>query len=58
MAFGNPAYLTLVWRDNLQIQVIGSLLGAPIPGYDNIYTLSATGNTLINFDYLHRFRGI
>ena len=60
--FGNPAfasntlfnlgsaYLTSIWRDNLQIQVVGFLAGVPI--YDNIYTLSATGNTLLNFNYL------
>ena len=24
----------------------------PIPGDDNIYTLSATGNTLLNFNYV------
>jgi hypothetical protein len=29
--------------------VIGSLSGVPI--YDNIYTLSATGHTLLNFNY-------
>ena len=61
LGFGNPAfvsntlfnlgsaYLTAIWRDNLQIQVIGSLSGVPI--YDNIYTLSATGHTLLNFNY-------
>jgi hypothetical protein len=46
----NSAYLTAVWRDNLQVQVIGSLLGAPI--YDNTYSLSATAATPINFNYL------
>jgi len=46
----NSAYLTAVWRDNLQVEVIGSLLGAPI--YDNTYSLSATEATLINFNYL------
>ena len=61
LGFGNPAfvsntlfnlgsaYLTAIWRDNLQIEVIGSLSGVPI--YDNIYTLSATGHTLLNFNY-------
>jgi hypothetical protein len=61
LGFGNPAfvsntlfnlgsaYLTSIWRDNLQIEVIGSLSGVPI--YDNIYTLSATGHTLLNFNY-------
>jgi len=64
LGFGNPAfvssntlfnlgsaYLTAVWRDNLQIEVVGSLLGVPIPGYDNVYALSATGHTLLNFNY-------
>jgi hypothetical protein len=46
----NSAYLTAVWRDNLQVEVIGSLLSVPV--YDNIYTLSATSPTLINFNYL------
>ena len=61
MGFGNPAfasntlfnlgsaYLTSIWRDNLQIQVTGFLSGVPI--YNSIYTLSATGHTLLNFNY-------
>jgi hypothetical protein len=60
--FGNPAtvssdtvfnlhsaYLTAVWKDNLVVEAIGSLLGAPI--YDNTYSLRATEATLINFNY-------
>ena len=46
----NSAYLTAVWKDNLQVKVIGSLLGAPI--YVNTYSLSATEATPINFNYL------
>jgi hypothetical protein len=46
----NSAYLTAEWRDNLDVEVIGSLLGVPI--YDNTYALSATAPTLINFNYL------
>jgi len=46
----NSAYLTAVWRDNLQVKVIGSLLGHPF--YDYTYSLSATEATLINFNYL------
>ena len=46
----NSAYLTAVWKDNLQVKVIGSLLGAPI--YVNTYSLSATAATPINFNYL------
>ena len=46
----NSAYLTAIWRDNLTVEVIGSLLGVSI--YDNTYVLSATAPTLINFNYL------
>lgn len=45
----DSAYLTAVWRDGLQVEVIGSLLGATL--YDHVYTLSATSATLINFNY-------
>ena len=48
----NSAYLTSVWRDNLQVRVIGSLAGVPLPTYDNTYTLSATANTLETFNYV------
>jgi hypothetical protein len=48
----NSAYLTAVWRDNMVVQAIGSLGGVPVPTYDHTYTLSATANTLIDFDYL------
>jgi len=48
----NSAYLTSVWRDNLQVRVIGSLAGVPVPTYDNTYTLSATANTLEHFNYV------
>lgn len=44
----DSAYLTAAWRDNLQVEVIGSL-GATII-YDDTYTLSATTPTLINFN--------
>jgi hypothetical protein len=33
----------------LMVQVVGSLSGTPI--YDNIYTLNATGHTLLNLNY-------
>jgi hypothetical protein len=46
----NSAYLTAVWKDNLVVEVIGSLLGTTI--YDNPYSLSATEATLIDFNYL------
>jgi len=39
-----------VWRDNLNVEVIGSLLGTPI--YDQPFTLSATANTLETFNYV------
>ncbi len=45
------AYLTGVWRDGLQIEVIGSRGGSVVPGYDNTYTVSSTASTLINFNY-------
>jgi len=48
----NSAYLTSVWRDNLQVRVIGSLAGVPVPTYDNTYTLSATAHTLETFNYV------
>ena len=48
----NSAYLTSVWRDNLQVRVIGSLAGVPLPTYDNTYTLSATAHTLETFNYV------
>lgn len=43
------AYLTAVWNDNLQVEVVGKL-GATVL-YDNTYTLSATAPSLINFNY-------
>jgi hypothetical protein len=46
----NSAYLTSVWRDNLQVEVIGSLLGTPI--YDQTFILSATANMLEPFNYV------
>ena len=46
----NSAYLTAAWRDNLQVQVIGSL-GSKVL-YDKTYTLSATARTQILFNYL------
>jgi hypothetical protein len=48
----NSAYLTSVWRDNLQVRVIGSLAGVPVPTYDITYTLSATAHTLETFNYI------
>jgi len=48
----NSAYLTSVWRDNLQVEVIGSLGGVPVPTYDHTFTLSATANTLETFNYV------
>ena len=46
----NSAYLTSVWKDNMVVEAIGSLLGTTI--YDNHYSLSATAATLIDFNYL------
>jgi hypothetical protein len=46
----NSAYLTAVWRDGLQVEVIGSLAGVPL--YDNTYALSATANQLFTFSPL------
>jgi hypothetical protein len=46
----NSAYLTAAWNDDLNVQVIGSLLGVSV--YDNTYVLSATAPSLINFNYL------
>ncbi|PYJ61195.1 MAG: PEP-CTERM sorting domain-containing protein [Verrucomicrobia bacterium] len=60
--FGNPAivsdtlfnlnsgYFTAAWNDNLQVQVIGRLLGVDV--YNNTYVLSATAPTFIAFNYL------
>jgi hypothetical protein len=58
---GNPAFLgnaeldsgyfTAVWRDGLQLQVIGMLNGAPVSGFDHTYTLNATNATFITFNY-------
>jgi hypothetical protein len=45
------AYLTAVWRDGLQVEVIGSRGGTVVPGYDNTYTLSSTASTFITFNY-------
>src|ERR1035437_10400760 len=45
------AYMTAAWNDNLQVEVQGYVSGSSIPAYDNIYTLSATTPTLINFNY-------
>ncbi len=44
------AYLTAAWNDSLQVQVLGYT--ASTETYSNSYTLSATGPTFINFDYL------
>ena len=43
------AYLTAGWNDNLQLEVLG-YSGLTLT-YSNIYTLSATNPTLINFNY-------
>ncbi len=44
------AYMTAAWRDNLQVEVLG-FVDASLT-YSNLYTLSATAPTLINFNYL------
>jgi len=44
------AYLTAAWRDGLQLQVEGYV--GPYLAYSNVYTLSATAPTLIEFNYL------
>jgi hypothetical protein len=46
------AYLTAAWNDNLQVEVQGYVGTNTTPSYDNIYTLSATTPTQINFYYL------
>ena len=43
------AYLTAGWNDNLQLEVLG--YSGSTMTYSNIYTLSATNPTLINFNY-------
>jgi hypothetical protein len=43
----NSAYMTSVWRDNLQMEVIGSFHGLQV--YDDKFTLSATAHTLETF---------
>ncbi|MHC1763607.1 MAG: hypothetical protein AB9869_04770 [Verrucomicrobiia bacterium] len=43
------AYLTGAFRDDLQVQVIGSYNSAVI--YDNTYTIQSTAPTLIQFNY-------
>lgn len=45
----NSAILTAAWNDNLQVEAKGYLHGALV--YDQIYILSASSNTLINFNY-------
>jgi len=46
----NSAYMTSVWRDNLQMEVIGSFHGLQV--YDDKFTLSATANTWETFTAL------
>ena len=46
----NSAYLTAAWNDGLQVRAVGKLSGSTV--YDNIFTLSATAATLVNFGYL------
>jgi hypothetical protein len=46
----NSAYLTSVWNDNLQVEVIGYVLGTPI--YDQKFYPSATAHTLETFNYI------
>jgi len=50
----NSAYLTSVWRDSLQVQVIGfrSILGIETQVYAQTLTLSATAHTLETFNYV------
>jgi hypothetical protein len=45
------AYLTAVWRDGLQVEVIGIRGGTVVPGYDKTFTLSSTASTFVTFDY-------
>jgi hypothetical protein len=45
----DSAYLTAAWCDALHVQVLGYVGG--VQTYSNIYTLSATNPTLINFNY-------
>ena len=42
------AYLTAAWNDDLQLEVLGYLNGTVV--YNNIYYLSSTSPTLINFN--------
>ena len=49
----DSGYFTSVWRDGLQLEVIGLLDGAPVAGYDHTYTLSATAPTLLTFNYVN-----
>ena len=43
------AYLTAAWKDNLQLTVTASLGG--VQKYQEVYTLSATAPTLLNFNF-------
>jgi len=43
------AYATSAWNDNLQLEAKGFIKGTLV--YDQIYTLSATTPTLLNFDF-------
>jgi len=46
----NSAYLMAAWNDGLQVEVQG-FVGATLI-YDNTYTVSTLGSTLVNFNYL------
>ncbi len=48
----DSADLTGAWRSGLQLEVKGFKPGDSTPDYDSIYTLTSTGPTLINFDFL------
>jgi len=50
----NSVYLHSVWRDGLQVQVIGFRAGVPVPGDGQTFTLNASATTpsLITLDYV------
>jgi hypothetical protein len=50
----NSVYLHSVWRNGLQVQVIGFRAGVPVPGDDQTFTLNASATTpsLITLDYV------
>jgi hypothetical protein len=52
---GSPAldsgYFTAVWRDGLQLEVIGMRNGATVAGDDHTFTLNSTNATFLTFNY-------